>query len=172
MVTRSPSVAVKPLCATWPGVLPLALHQPGCQLRGAAMTALDHAQRRWRLAYLSQSLGAIEAAVGAGLAITVGKAGLRGKGLDILGLADGLPALPAFDVALHRAPMMDQTARLPFKITSAMPPRMASDAASKRALTGSPSMNTAPAAAITGTLSCTVAAVVVLNCGRAAYQIA
>jgi len=85
-------------------VLPLALHHAGCQLRGAALTALDHARRRWRLAYVSQSLGAIDAAVGAGLAITVGKAGVHAEGLTILGEADGLPPLPWFEIALHRAP--------------------------------------------------------------------
>lgn len=86
-------------------VLPLALHQPGCQFRAAALTALDHAARRWRLAYISQSLGAIDGAVAAGLAITVGKAGLQAAGVDILTEADGLPALPSFEIALHRAPL-------------------------------------------------------------------
>lgn len=84
-------------------VLPLALHPTGCQFRAAALTALDHADRRWRLAYISQSLGAIEGAVAAGLAVTVGKAGLQAQGLDILTEADGLPALPSFEIALHRA---------------------------------------------------------------------
>jgi DNA-binding transcriptional LysR family regulator len=100
--------------ATWLGshqhacheqtVLPLALHQAGCQFRGAALTALDQARRRWRLAYVSQSMAAIDAAVAAGLAITVGKAGVHAQGLQMLGEADGLPALPWFEIALHRAP--------------------------------------------------------------------
>lgn len=85
-------------------VLPLALHQAGCQFRGAALTALDHARRRWRLAYVSQSMGAIDAAVAAGLAITVGKAGVHAHGLAMLGEAEGLPPLPWFEIALHRAP--------------------------------------------------------------------
>ncbi|GJJ05130.1 LysR family transcriptional regulator [Duganella rhizosphaerae] len=85
-------------------VLPLALHPPGCQFRAAALTALDQARRRWRLAYLSQSMGAIDGAVAAGLAITVGKAGLQAHGLDRLTEADGLPPLPTFEIALHRAP--------------------------------------------------------------------
>jgi DNA-binding transcriptional LysR family regulator len=100
--------------ATWLGshqhachqqtVLPLALHQAGCQFRGAALTALDQARRRWRLAYVSQSMAAIDAAVAAGLAITVGKAGVHAQGLHMLSEADGLPALPWFEIALHRAP--------------------------------------------------------------------
>lgn len=83
--------------------LPLALHPAGCQFRAAALSALDHAKRRWRLAYLSQSLGAIDGAVMAGLAITVGKAGLQAKELDVFTEADGLPPLPSFETALHRA---------------------------------------------------------------------
>ena len=85
-------------------VLPLALHPAGCQFRAAALAALDQAGRRWRLAYMSPSLGAIDGAVGAGLAITVGKAGFQDQGLDILTEADGLPPLPSFEIALHRAP--------------------------------------------------------------------
>lgn len=83
--------------------LPLALHPAGCQFRQAALSALDRAKRRWRLAYVSQSLGAIEAAAAAGLAVTVIKAGTMPKGLVALAPADGLPALPAFEIALHRA---------------------------------------------------------------------
>ncbi len=82
----------------------LALHPPGCQFRAAALAALDQAGRRWRLAYMSQSLGAIDGAVAAGLAITVGKAGFQAQGLDLLSEADGLPPLPSFEIALHRAP--------------------------------------------------------------------
>jgi DNA-binding transcriptional LysR family regulator len=85
-------------------VLPLALHPPACQFRAAALTALDHAQRPWRLAYLSRSMGVIDGAVAAGLAITVGRAGWQAKGLDQLTEADGLPPLPSFEIVLHRAP--------------------------------------------------------------------
>jgi len=84
-------------------VIPLALHPSGCQLRAAALTALDHARRRWRLVYISQSLGAIDGAVAAGLAVTIGKAGFQAQGVDQLSEADGLPALPSFEIALHRA---------------------------------------------------------------------
>ena len=84
-------------------VIPLALHPAGCQFRQAALAALDNAKRRWRLTYISQSLGAIEGASMSGLAITVGKAGALPNGLDILGHAEGLPDLPFFEIALHRA---------------------------------------------------------------------
>jgi DNA-binding transcriptional LysR family regulator len=83
-------------------VLPLALHPPGCQFRQAALTSLDRAKRRWRLAYVCQSHGALEAAVSTGLAVTVAKSGTLPKGLAILGRAEALPALPSFEVAVHR----------------------------------------------------------------------
>src|SRR5690606_3528441 len=44
------------------------------------------------------------------------------------------------------------------RITSAMPPKMATDASHNRIVMGSPNSNTPPTAAITGTLSCRVAA--------------
>ena len=58
------------------------------------------------------------------------------------------------------------------RITSAIPPRIATDARTRRRLRGSASSTTPPAAAITGTLSCTVAAWVALSAGRAVYQMA
>jgi DNA-binding transcriptional LysR family regulator len=84
-------------------VLPLALHPAGCQFRQAALTSLDKAKRRWRLAYVCQSHGALEAAVLTGLALTVTKAGTLPAGLSILGRAEELPALPTFEIAMHRA---------------------------------------------------------------------
>lgn len=85
-------------------IVSLALHPAGCQFRKVALEALDGAQRPWRLAYSSQSLAAIEAAVAAGLAITVTKAGAIPKGLCALGSPEGLPPLPFFEISLHRAP--------------------------------------------------------------------
>jgi DNA-binding transcriptional LysR family regulator len=85
-------------------LLPLALHPAGCQFRAAALKALDRAKRPWRLAYVSQSLGAIEGAASAGLAITVTKSGTAPKGLAALGRAENLPPLPYFEISLHRRP--------------------------------------------------------------------
>jgi DNA-binding transcriptional LysR family regulator len=83
--------------------LPLALYPQGCLFREWAMAALDKAGRRWRLAYMSPSLGAVEAAAAAGLAITVVKASMLPPGLRTLGAKHGLPKLPAAEIALHRA---------------------------------------------------------------------
>jgi len=84
--------------------LPLALYPQGCLFREWAMTALDKAERPWRLAYMSPSLGAVEAAAAAGLAITVVKGSMVPAGLRALGRTEGLPRLPLADIALHRAP--------------------------------------------------------------------
>ena len=90
--------------ATREAVLPMALYPAGCLFRAWAVAALDGAARPWRLVYESASLGAIEAAVASGLAIGVGKAGTAAPELHRLGPADGLPALPAAEISLHRAP--------------------------------------------------------------------
>lgn len=83
--------------------LPLALAPQGCLFREWAMGALDEAKRPWRLAYMSPSLGAAEAAAQAGLAVTVVKASMMPASLRALGPRDGLPKLPAAEIALHRA---------------------------------------------------------------------
>ena len=84
-------------------VLPLALYPVGCLFRAWAVAALDGAGRPWRMVYESASLGAVEAAVAAGLAIGVAKAGTAAPGLRRLGPAAGMPELPVAEIALHRA---------------------------------------------------------------------
>lgn len=82
--------------------LPLALYPQGCLFREWAFRALDAAGRRWRLAYMSPSLGAVAAAAEAGLAVGVFKAGTLPKGLQRLDARHGLPTLPAAEIALYR----------------------------------------------------------------------
>ena len=55
--------------------LPLALYPQGCLFRKWAIEALDAVKRPWRLAFVSQSLAAVEAVAAQGLAVTVVKAG-------------------------------------------------------------------------------------------------
>jgi hypothetical protein len=57
-------------------------------------------------------------------------------------------------------------------MTSAIPPRIATAEITSRMVTTSPRKITPPAAARTGTLSCTVAALVALNPRNAVYHIA
>ncbi|MBR1176231.1 LysR family transcriptional regulator [Bradyrhizobium sp. KB893862 SZCCT0404] len=83
--------------------LPVALYPPGCLFRQWAAEALDAAGRPWRLAFVSRTLGAVEAIAAQGLAITVVKAGTLPARLRVLSERDGLPPLPAADIRLHRA---------------------------------------------------------------------
>jgi hypothetical protein len=56
--------------------------------------------------------------------------------------------------------------------TSAIPPSTATEVTASRSVIGSASSTTPPMAVMTGTLSCTVAALVALSPCRAVYQIA
>jgi DNA-binding transcriptional LysR family regulator len=83
--------------------LPVALYPQGCLFRRWAMEALDAATRRWRLAFVSHSLTAVESIAVQGLAVTVVKSGTFPSRLRRLSERDGLPPLPAADICLHRA---------------------------------------------------------------------
>ncbi|HLT76763.1 MAG TPA: LysR substrate-binding domain-containing protein [Ferrovibrio sp.] len=86
------------------GPLPLALLKPGNMYREWALDALNRAKRPWRIVFSSSSIGAVEAAAAAGMAVTVVKAGTARAGLRLMTEADGLPPLPLSEIALHTAP--------------------------------------------------------------------
>ncbi|MET0674645.1 MAG: LysR family transcriptional regulator [Bradyrhizobium sp.] len=92
--------------------LPLALYPQGCLFRKWAMEALDAAKRPWRLAFVSQSLAAVEAIAAQGLAVTVVKAGTFPPKLRPLTERDGLPRLPRADICLHRTANLSQAGKL------------------------------------------------------------
>lgn len=92
--------------------LPVALYPQGCLFRQWAVSALDRAGLPWRLAFVSHSLGAVEAIAAQGLAVTVVKAGTRPASLRVLTAEDGLPPLPAADIRLHLAPGPSQASAL------------------------------------------------------------
>lgn len=83
--------------------LPLIAFDAPCLMRTIATEALDRAGIPWRLAFTSDSLGAIWAAVAAGLGVTVRtRFGLRNN-LRVLPTAEyGLPALMKVGLVLHR----------------------------------------------------------------------
>lgn len=84
--------------------LPLALGRPTCCWRVAALDRLGRASRDHRILYSSQNAGALNAAVLAGLAITVlPESGLR-PGMRVLTAAEGFPDLPPCRVGLIRNP--------------------------------------------------------------------
>ena len=86
--------------------LPVALYPQGCLFRQWASEALNKSKRRWRLAFVSHSLAAVEAITRQGLAITVVKAGMCPESLRRLSIKDGLPRLPIADIRLHKAPRL------------------------------------------------------------------
>jgi DNA-binding transcriptional LysR family regulator len=92
--------------------LPLALYPQGCLFRKWAMQALDQAKRRWRLAFVSHSLSAVESIAAQGLAVTVVKASTLPSRLRRLSERQGMPSLPAGDICLHRAPRLSPAAAL------------------------------------------------------------
>jgi DNA-binding transcriptional LysR family regulator len=84
--------------------LPVALYPNGCLFRDWTIAALDRTERRWRIAFISHSHGAVEAIVAQGLAVTVVKEGTFPRSLRMLGTEDGLPALPTAEIRLHLSP--------------------------------------------------------------------
>lgn len=84
--------------------LPLALGRPTCAWRRTAIDALDAAGRTYRVLYSSSNVGAVAAAVLAGLAVSVlPESGLR-PGMRVLTAADGFSDLPSCRIGLVRSP--------------------------------------------------------------------
>lgn len=82
--------------------LPLALGRPTCAWRRIACERLDAIGRRYRLLYSSSNVGAVAAAVLAGLAVSVlPESGLR-PGMRVLSSNDGFPELPSCRIGLVR----------------------------------------------------------------------
>lgn len=85
--------------------LPLVMFAPPCAFRSAAIDALDRVGTRWHVAFTSQSLRGVWAAVEARLGVSVRTtAGLPAR-LTTLGAAAGLPALPNIALWLHESPL-------------------------------------------------------------------
>ncbi|MDX1606089.1 MAG: LysR substrate-binding domain-containing protein, partial [Candidatus Competibacterales bacterium] len=91
-------------CAHEQQPLPLALQTGPCIFRRWALEALSRQGRTHRVAYTSLSTAGLEAAIRAGLAVGVVTRGSLRPGLRVLTEQDGFPPLPAFTVALRRAP--------------------------------------------------------------------
>ncbi|THC47021.1 LysR family transcriptional regulator [Streptomyces sp. A1499] len=83
--------------------LPVVLFSHTCSWRTAALKALDHADRPWRVAFESNSLTGVLAALRAGL----GVAALMPMNIETTMTchdADALPPLPAIELGLARHP--------------------------------------------------------------------
>lgn len=101
--------------AILPRPLPLALLDPPCTYRAAALAAVEAAGIAHRIAYSGPGLSAIMAAVRAGLAVTVRTADAAAGGLLALtpeqAAERGLPPLPAVTHALQVAATAGPAAR-------------------------------------------------------------
>jgi DNA-binding transcriptional LysR family regulator len=82
--------------------LPLGMFNTQCFCRSWASNGLEALGRNFRIAYTSPSLSAIMAAVSAGLAITAQLQSLITNDLQIIGEAEGMPALPSASTVLLR----------------------------------------------------------------------
>jgi DNA-binding transcriptional LysR family regulator len=82
----------------------LALLKAPNMYREWALAALNDAGLNWRILFSSSSIGAVEAMAASGAILTVVKAGTARPGLRLLDTTDGLPPLPASEIALHVAP--------------------------------------------------------------------
>lgn len=72
--------------------------------RKRALAALQVARRDWRIVYTSVSSEGLQAAVRAGLGLTVLSKEMVPPDFKILGADHGLPQLPDTEIALYRAP--------------------------------------------------------------------
>jgi DNA-binding transcriptional LysR family regulator len=80
--------------------LPLALAHGPCSWRTVALTALDKAGLRYRVAYTSASQVGSHAPVMAGLAVTVSPMSWLPQGLRVVQPEEGLPPLPQFGIVM------------------------------------------------------------------------
>ncbi len=94
--------------------LPLVLSNEPSLFRGLAIDALDRAGCAWHLAYLSLNLGAIRAAVRAGLGVTARNIEMLTPELRVLSEADGLPPLPNVTFSLFLRTGSGEAARRVF----------------------------------------------------------
>lgn len=91
--------------------LPLALFDPPCSFRSAALDALGIANRPYRIAASSPSLGGLVAAVRAGLCVTVRTKHLLMPMLANVGDDLALPRLPTVTFCLYARPHQKGRAR-------------------------------------------------------------
>jgi DNA-binding transcriptional LysR family regulator len=85
------------------GPVPLALFEPPCTFRNAALDALEKVGREAKIVLTSPSLSGLRAAVEAGLGVTVRTRRSVVKPLQQMGAAEGLPELPEVEFCLYAA---------------------------------------------------------------------
>ena len=91
--------------------IPLALLDPHCGFREAALAALDAVGRRYRIAAGSASLAGLRTAVNAGIALTLRTARFAHSGIVEAPRALGLPPVPSAEFAIRLRQGADLPAR-------------------------------------------------------------
>jgi DNA-binding transcriptional LysR family regulator len=84
--------------------VPLALLPPGNIYRDYAIEYLERAGRTWQIACVSESVGGLQAAVFAGMAVTVLCRCAMVPGMRHLSVSENFPRLPRVDLLLYMAP--------------------------------------------------------------------
>src|SRR6202048_911019 len=83
--------------------IPLALLPPGNIYRDHALERLEASRLRWRIACVSDSVGGLQAAAFAGMAVTVlGRSALV-RNMREIGIKEGLPPLPKIELLLYKS---------------------------------------------------------------------
>lgn len=83
--------------------VPLALLPPGNIYRDHAIEGLERAGRKWRIACVSESVGGLQAAIFAGMAVSVLCKSALVPGMRQLGIHEYFPPLPPIELLLYRA---------------------------------------------------------------------
>jgi DNA-binding transcriptional LysR family regulator len=86
------------------GAVPLAVFEQGCLYRNRAIHALEAAGRAWHVAYTSPNLPGIQAAVSAGLGVSILPDVAILAEHRVLGRRDGFPPIPNTELVLVAAP--------------------------------------------------------------------
>jgi len=80
--------------------VPLVVYPQGCIYRNRIVHALESSGRSWRVAFASQSLVGIQAAVSAGLGISLLPASAMLADHRLLSVEEGFAPVPASELAL------------------------------------------------------------------------
>jgi DNA-binding transcriptional LysR family regulator len=109
--------------------LPLAVFEQGCLYRNRAINALETVGRAWHIAYTSPNVFGIQAAVSAGLGVSILPEVAILPDHNVLGAGDGFPPITDTEVALVAAPEASAATRrlaeLLADFCSALDPRIA-----------------------------------------------
>jgi DNA-binding transcriptional LysR family regulator len=109
--------------------LPLAVFEQGCLYRNRAINALETVGRAWHIAYTSPNVFGVQAAVSAGLGVSILPEVAILPDHNVLGAGDGFPPITDTEVALVAAPEASAATRrlaeLLADFCSALDPRIA-----------------------------------------------